>query len=101
MPQSQQKSSAFSSAEMFKKPLWKTGHEFELLYSFVEIIFSLLLIPMRVFNKYLIRINPLKSSGIGYIDRYLDMTKIDKKYIHGHKASNKHAHFRRLAGVSP
>ena len=35
------------------------SHEFEPLYSFVEIIFSLLLILMRVFSKYLIRINPL------------------------------------------
>ena len=30
------------------------SHEFEPLYSFVEIIFSLLLILMRVFSKYLI-----------------------------------------------
>ena len=29
------------------------SHEFEPLYSFVEIIFSLLLILMRVFSKYL------------------------------------------------
>ena len=29
-------------------------HEFEPLYSFVEIIFSLLLILMRVFSKYFI-----------------------------------------------
>ena len=36
---------------------------------------------MRVFRKYLIRINPLQSSGIGYIDRYRDMTKIDEKYM--------------------
>ena len=35
------------------------SHEFEPLYSFVEIIFSLLLILMRVFSKYLIRITPL------------------------------------------
>ena len=35
------------------------SHEFEPLFSFVEIIFSLLLILMRVFSKYLIRINPL------------------------------------------
>ena len=28
------------------------SHEFEPLYSFVEIIFSLLLILMRVFSKY-------------------------------------------------
>ena len=34
------------------------SHEFEPLYSFVEIIFSLLLTLMRVFSKYLIRINP-------------------------------------------
>ena len=59
------------------------SHEFEPLYSFVEIIFSLLLILMRVFSKYLIRINPLQSSGIGYIDRYRDITKIDEKYIEG------------------
>ena len=32
------------------------SHEFEPLYSFVEIIFSLLLILMRVFSKYLILI---------------------------------------------
>ena len=43
---------------------WRGGggggsHEFEPLYSFVEINFSLLLILMRVFSKYLIRINPL------------------------------------------
>ena len=75
-------------------------NEFEPLYSFVEIIFSLLLILMRVFSEYLIRINPLQSSGIGYIDRYRDMTKIDVK-IHGHKASNNHAHYRGLVGVSP
>ena len=35
------------------------SHEFEPLYSFVETIFSLLLILMRVFSKYLIQINPL------------------------------------------
>ena len=35
------------------------GHEFEPFYSFDEIIFSLLLILMRVFSKYMIRINPL------------------------------------------
>ena len=35
------------------------SHELEPLYSFVEIIFSLPLILMRVFSKYLIRINPL------------------------------------------
>ena len=35
------------------------GHEFETLYSFLEIILSLPLILMRVFSKYLIRINPL------------------------------------------
>ena len=34
------------------------GYEFETLYSFVEIIFSLPLILMRVFSEYLIRINP-------------------------------------------
>ena len=57
------------------------GYEFEPLYSFVEVNFSLLLILIRVFSKYLIRINPLQSSGIGYIDRYRDMTKIDEKYM--------------------
>ena len=36
-----------------------TSHEFEPLYSFVEIIFSLLLILMRVFSKYLILIHRL------------------------------------------
>ena len=36
------------------------SHAFEPLYSFVETIFSLLLIMMRViFSKYLIQINPL------------------------------------------
>ena len=35
------------------------GHEFEPMYSLLEIIFSPLLILMRVFSKYLIRINPL------------------------------------------
>ena len=35
------------------------SHEFEPLYSFVEIIFSLLLILMRVFSKYMIRITLL------------------------------------------
>ena len=35
------------------------GHEFEPLYNFVEIIFSLLLILMRVFSKYLILIHRL------------------------------------------
>ena len=35
------------------------SHAFEPLYSFVEIIISLQLILMRVFSKYLIRINPL------------------------------------------
>ena len=35
------------------------SHEFEPLYSFVEIIFSLILILMRVFSKYLIWINTL------------------------------------------
>ena len=34
-------------------------HEFEPLYNFVEIIFSLLLILMRVFSKYLILIHRL------------------------------------------
>ena len=53
------------------------SHEFEPLYSFVEIIFSL----MRVFSKYLIWINPSLSSGIGYIDRNREMTKIDEKYM--------------------
>ena len=57
------------------------SHEFEPLYNFVEIIFSLLLILMRVFSKYLILIHRLLSSGIGYIDRYRDMTKIDENYM--------------------
>ena len=35
------------------------SHEFEPLYNFVEIIFSLLLILMRVFSKYLILIHRL------------------------------------------
>ena len=38
------------------------SHDFEPLYSFVEIIVSFLLILMRVFSifsKYLIRVNPL------------------------------------------
>ena len=35
------------------------SHEFEPLYSFVEITFSLLLILMRVFSKYLILIDRL------------------------------------------
>ena len=35
------------------------SHEFEPLYSFVEIIFSLLLILVRVFSKYLILIHRL------------------------------------------
>ena len=35
------------------------SHEFEPLYNFVEIIFSLLLILMRVFSKYLILIHCL------------------------------------------
>ena len=35
------------------------SHAFEPLYSFVETIFSLLLIMMRVFSKYLIQITPL------------------------------------------
>ena len=35
------------------------SHEFEPLYSFVEIVFSLLLILMRVFSKNLIGINSL------------------------------------------
>ena len=35
------------------------SHEFEPLYNFVEIIFSLLLILMRVFSKFLILIHRL------------------------------------------
>ena len=35
------------------------SHEFEPLYNFVEIVFSLLLILMRVFSKYLILIHRL------------------------------------------
>ena len=35
------------------------SHEFEPLYSFVEIIFSVLLILMGVFSKYLILIHRL------------------------------------------
>ena len=42
--------------------VWGGGfmsHEFEPLYNFVEIIFSLLLILMRVFSKFLILIHRL------------------------------------------
>ena len=60
------------------------------MYSFVEIIFSLLLILMRVFSKYLKRKNSLYSSGIGYIDRYRDMTKIDEKYMDITPQTNMH-----------
>ena len=45
---------------------------------------------MRVFSKYLIQINPLQSSGIGYIDRYRDMTKIDEKYLDIKPQTNMH-----------
>ena len=41
---------------------WEGGfmsHEFEPLYNFAEIIFSLLLIQMRVFSKYLVLIHRL------------------------------------------
>ena len=62
------------------------SHEFEPLYSLVEIVFSL----MRVFSRYLIRINPFQSSGIGYIDRYCDMTKIDEKYMDIKSRTNMH-----------
>ena len=62
------------------------SHEFEPLYSFVEIIFSL----MRVFSKYLIRVNPLYCSGIGYIDRYRDTTKIYEKYMDIKPQTNMH-----------
>ena len=65
-------------------------HEFEPLYSFVEIIFSLLLILMRVFSKYLILIHRLESSGIRYIDSYRDMTKIDEKYMDIKPQTNMH-----------
>ena len=51
--------SIYSPTSMDYSSGWRGGggvmsHEFEPLYSFVEIIFSL----MRVFSKYLIRINP-------------------------------------------
>ena len=38
------------------------SHAFEPLYSFVEIIFSLLLFLLRVFSKYLIRIDLCKAA---------------------------------------
>ena len=61
------------------------SHEFESLYTFVEIIFSLLLNLMRVFSKYLIRI-----SGIQYIYSYRDMTQIDEKYMDIKPQTNMH-----------
>ena len=46
-----------------ERGVWGGGgfmsHEFEPLYNFVEIIFSLLLILMRVFSKFLILIHRL------------------------------------------
>ena len=66
------------------------GYEFEPLFSFVEIIFPFLLILMRGFRQYLIQINPLQSSGIGYIDRYRDMTKIYEKYMDIKPQTNMH-----------
>ena len=66
------------------------SHEFEPLNSFIEIIFSLLLILMRVFSKFSIMIHRLQSSGIGYIDRYRDMTKIDDKYMDIKPQTNMH-----------
>ena len=67
---------------------WGGGgvHEFEPMYSFVEIIFSLPLILMRV----LIRITPLYSSGIRYVDRYRYMTKIDEIYMDIKPQTNMH-----------
>ena len=53
-------------------------------------LFSLLLILMGVFSKYLIRINPLYSSSIGYIDRFSDITKINEKYMDIKPQTNMH-----------
>ena len=68
---SSRQSSIYSPTSMDFSWRWRGGgggggggggvisHEFEPLYSFVEFIFSLLLILVRVFSKYLIRITPL------------------------------------------
>ena len=43
-----------------------------------------------IFSKYLIQVNPLQSSGVEYIDRYRDMTKIDEKYMDITPQTNMH-----------